>query len=61
MIYWKKKIKATVGYGDFSPKSDIEKIVGIFIMIGGIAFFSYIMSNFTDVLVNYDKKMGIVD
>ena len=30
-------------------------------MIMGIAFFSYIMSNFTDVLINYDKKMGIVD
>lgn len=45
---------ATVGYGDYSPKSDIEKIIGIFIMIMGIAFFSYIMSNFTDILVNYD-------
>lgn len=52
---------ATVGYGDYSPKSDLEKIIGIFIMIMGIAFFSYIMSNFTDILVNYDQKMGIVD
>ena len=30
-------------------------------MILGIAFFSYIMGNFNDVLINYDKKMGIVD
>ena len=38
-------------------KSDLEKIIGIFIMIMGIAYFSYIMSNFTDILVNYDQKM----
>ncbi len=28
-------------------------------MILGIAFFSYIMGNFNDVLINYDKKMGM--
>ena len=52
--YINKICLATVGYGDYSPKSDLEKIIGIFIMIMGIAFFSYIMSNFTDILVTYD-------
>lgn len=52
---------ATVGYGDIVPQNNGEKIMGIFLMIVGIAFFSYIMSNFNDVLINYDKKMGIVD
>jgi CRP-like cAMP-binding protein len=52
---------ATVGYGDIIPQNNGEKIMGIFLMIVGIAFFSYIMSNFNDVLINYDKKMGIVD
>ena len=52
---------ATVGYGDLTPQTNFEKIVGIVIMILGIAFFSYIMGNFNDVLINYDKKMGIVD
>ena len=27
-------------------------------MILGIAFFSYIMGNFNDVLTNYEKKMN---
>lgn len=38
-----------------------EKVLGIFLMILGIAFFSYIMQNFNEVLINYDKKMGFVD
>jgi len=52
---------ATVGYGDFTPQSNVERILGILIMILGIALFSYIMGNFNDVLSNYDKQMGIVD
>lgn len=52
---------STVGYGDMSPQTNSEKIIGISLMIVGIAFFSYIMGNFNDVLVNYDNKMGIID
>lgn len=52
---------ATIGYGDLSPQTNSEKILGISLMIVGIAFFSYIMGNFNDVLTNYDKKMGIID
>ncbi|EGR26984.1 hypothetical protein IMG5_203830 [Ichthyophthirius multifiliis] len=48
---------ATVGYGDFSPQTNFEKIIGIIIMILGIAFFSYIIGNFTDVLAS-QKKLG---
>lgn len=48
----------TVGYGDFVPKTELEKIICIIIMIVGIAFFSFIMGNFTDVLNSYEKKMG---
>ena len=49
---------STVGYGDLTPQTNFEKIVGMFIMILGVAFFSYIMGNFNDVLINYDKEMG---
>jgi CRP-like cAMP-binding protein len=52
---------STVGYGDLTPQSNVERIFGIVIMILGIALFSYIMGNFNDVLTNYDKQMGIVD
>lgn len=31
------------------------------IMLGGVAFFSFIMGNFIEIVSNYDKKMGVVD
>ena len=51
----------TVGYGDLLPKNNFEKCLAILIMLGGIAFFSYIMGNFNDVVINYEKSMGIVN
>ena len=37
---------AVIGYGDIYPKSNVEKIFDIIIMIFGVAFFTYIMGNF---------------
>lgn len=36
---------STVGYGDYTPLTILEKFVTIFIMVIGIALFSYIMGN----------------
>jgi len=52
---------STVGYGDYYPVSNIERIVAVIIMLGGVAFFSYIMGNFIEIISNYEKKMGVVD
>lgn len=30
-------------------------------MLGGVAFFSFIMGNFIEIISNYDKKMGFND
>jgi len=45
---------STVGYGDLVPQTNFEKIVGIIIMILGIAFFSYILGEFKDALNNFN-------
>jgi hypothetical protein len=50
-----------VGYGDFYPVSDSERIFAVFIMLFGVAFFSYIMGSFIEILSNYQQKMGVVD
>ena len=36
-------------------------IVAVVIMMGGVAFFSFIMGNFIEIITNYDKKMGSTD
>lgn len=45
---------STVGYGDLYPISISEKIVGMFIMLFGVAFFSFIMSSFIDIISTFN-------
>ena len=59
--YYALTTLSTVGYGDYFPISNSERIVAVLIMLGGVAFFSYIMGNFIEIISNYEKKLGIVD
>ena len=59
--YYALTTLSTVGYGDYFPISDTERIIALIIMLGGVAFFSYIMGNFIEIISNYEKKMGVVD
>lgn len=52
---------STVGYGDYYPVSNMERIITVVIMLCGVAFFSYIMGNFIEIISNYESKMGVVD
>ena len=40
----------TVGYGDMYAISSLERIVSVIIMLGGVAFFSFIMGNFVEII-----------
>ena len=61
IIWWYYVLTSlsTVGYGDYVPVSNVERIVSIFIIIWGVTFFSYIMGNCIEIISNYDKKKGI--
>jgi hypothetical protein len=59
--YFALTMLSTVGYGDYYPISNLERISAVVIMMGGVAFFSFIMGNFIDIISNYDKKMGSPD
>ena len=43
---------STVGFGDYHPRSNIERMVGSFILLWGVAIFSFIMGNFIDILTS---------
>lgn len=36
---------STVGFGDYYPVSDLERLVGSFVLLAGVAMFSYILSD----------------
>ena len=59
--YYALTTLSTVGYGDLHPVSSVERITAVIMMLGGVAFFSYIMGQFIEIISNYDKKMGAVD
>ena len=50
VMYFSFTSLSTVGFGDFNPKSDSERILCSFFMIFGVAIFSYIMGDFIEIL-----------
>lgn len=73
-IYWKEPREvsiiltyfsftslSTVGFGDYHPRSNIERMMGAFILLSGVATFSYIMGNFIDILSNMQEFFAGLD
>lgn len=52
VVYFIFTTLCTVGFGDFNPKSDIERAVTAFILLMGVTSFSYIMGQFISILLN---------
>lgn len=44
---------ATIGFGDFSPKSTLEKIVGSIVLLFGVVVFGIIMNSLIMILLNF--------
>ena len=50
VMYWSFTSLSTVGFGDFHPTADAERLVGAFVLLFGVAIFSYIMGIFIEIL-----------
>ena len=42
---------STVGFGDYNPKSEVERVIMTFILLIGVACFSWIMGQFIQILM----------
>jgi hypothetical protein len=49
-IYFAFTSLSTVGFGDYAPRGNIERMIGSFILVLGVSIFSYIMGNFIAIL-----------
>jgi len=49
-VYYMFTSLSTVGFGDFNPRSDFERIFISFILVFGVAIFSYIISILIEML-----------
>ena len=50
VVYFSFTSLSTVGFGDYNPKSDAERLLFVAILMFGVAIFSYIMGNFIEIL-----------
>ena len=55
IIYFAFTSLSTVGFGDYHPRGNVERLMGAFILLGGVAIFSLIMGNFIEILQEFQK------
>ncbi len=54
-IYYAVITMATVGYGDYTPTTGIQKIFATTLALGGVAILAYV---FNIILTNFQERMG---
>jgi hypothetical protein len=55
MFYYSFTTLATIGFGDFHPKADWERITIILVFLFGGLIFSYFMGVFIEILYNFER------
>ena len=60
-MYFTFTTLSTVGFGDYYPKNDTERFVGAFVLLGGVAVFSYIMGELLIMIDNIRNIENEVD
>jgi len=55
-VYWAFTTLSTVGYGDISAKTSIERCVAVVWMICGVYFFSFTIGSLSSILSSVDTK-----
>lgn len=55
-IYWVVQTIATVGFGDISAKTPIERLFSIVLMCFGVGFYSYTVSNLSNIMATLDIR-----
>ena len=51
VMYFAFTTLSTVGFGDYTPRSNAERLVFTFVLLGGVAIFSYIMGVFIEIFL----------
>ncbi|KAJ8613553.1 hypothetical protein CTAYLR_002195 [Chrysophaeum taylorii] len=58
-FYFAFSIMTTVGFGDITPESDVERIYAIIAMLLGVSFYSYIIATVSSMVTAADSKSAI--
>ena len=61
LTYFSFTSLSTVGFGDYHPRSNSERLLCAFILLFGVAIFSYIMGNFIEMLSDWKTLEADLD
>lgn len=61
LVYFSFTSLSTVGFGDFNPKSNLERMFIAFFLLFGVAIFSYIMGIFLEILSQFKALNADLD
>jgi hypothetical protein len=53
-FYWTITTITTVGYGDITITTNLERVCCIFLMVFGVVSFGLVSGSLTNILSNYD-------
>lgn len=53
LMYFSYTTLSTVGFGDFNPRSDQERLICILILMLGVGIFALILGNFKEILERF--------
>ena len=53
MIYYTFTTLSTVGFGDYKPLADEERLFTVCIFLAGVSVFSYLMGIFIEILKKF--------
>jgi Trk-type K+ transport system membrane component len=54
-FYFTMTTITTVGYGDISGFTSVERVICIFLMLIGVLAYSFASGSLTQIIANYDK------
>ena len=59
-FYWAFTTLTTVGYGDISANTSLERIIAVLWMMFGVCFFSFTIGSLTSMITNIDTKETVL-